>query len=176
QPYLSIHTLSFQSYVPHLDLHSFPTRRSSDLLCEKYGLPFEDDQLIISRELTHKGRNVVRINGQLTTINVLREIGRNLVDIHGQNDQQILMDQARQIDLIDNYAEHKFKEELHSYEADFDKSRHLTSQLRKLRADAQEIAQKQDILEFQNNELETADLNDPNEDEKLEEEFNELNN
>src|SRR5699024_11314499 len=58
-------------------------------LCEKYGLPFEDDQLIISRELTHKGRNVVRINGQLTTINVLREIGRNLVDIHGQNDQQI---------------------------------------------------------------------------------------
>lgn len=145
-------------------------------LCEKYGLPFEDDQLIISRELTHKGRNVVRINGQLTTINVLREIGRNLVDIHGQNDQQILMDQDRQIDLIDNYAEPEFKKELHSYEADFEKWRHLTSQLRKLREDAQEIAQKQDILEFQNNELESADLNDPNEDEKLEEEFNELNN
>ena len=145
-------------------------------LCEKYGLPFEDDQLIISRELTHKGRNVVRINGQLTTINVLREIGRNLVDIHGQNDQQILMDQDRQIDLIDNYAEPEFKKELHSYETDFEKWRHLTSQLRKLREDAQEIAQKQDILEFQNNELESADLNDPNEDEKLEEEFNELNN
>lgn len=145
-------------------------------LCEKYGLPFEDDQLIISRELTHKGRNVVRINGQLTTINVLREIGRNLVDIHGQNDQQILMDQDRQIDLIDNYAEPEFKKELHSYEADFEKWRHLTSQLRKLREDAQEIAQKQDILEFQNNELESADLNDPNEDEKLGEEFNELNN
>ena len=120
-------------------------------LCEKYGLPFEDDQLIISRELTHKGRNVVRINGQLTTINVLREIGKNLVDIHGQNDQQILMD-------------------------DFERWRHLTSQLRKLREDAQEIAQKQDILEFQNNELESADLTDPDEDEKLEEEFNELNN
>ena len=86
------------------------------------------------------------------------------------------MDQDRQIDLIDNYAEPKFKEELHSYEADFEKWRHLTSQLRKLREDAQEIAQKQDILEFQNNELEIADLNDPNEDEKLEEEFNELNN
>ena len=134
-------------------------------LCEKYGLPFEDDQLIISRELTHKGRNVVRINGQLTTINVLREIGRNLVDIHGQNDQQILMDQDRQIDLIDNYAEPEFKKELHSYKVDFEKWRHLTSQLRKLREDAQEIAQKQDILEFQNNELESADLNDPNEDE-----------
>ncbi len=145
-------------------------------LCEKYGLPFEDDQLIISRELAHKGRNVVRINGQLTTINVLREIGRNLVDIHGQNDQQILMDPDRQIDLIDNYAKPEFKEELKSYETDYKKWRHLTSQLRKLREDAQEIAQKQDILEFQNNELESADLTDPKEDEKLEEEFNELNN
>ena len=132
--------------------------------------------LFRSRELTHKGRNVVRINGQLTTINVLREIGRNLVDIHGQNDQQILMDPDRQIDLIDNYAKPEFKEELKSYETDYKKWRHLTSQLRKLREDAQEIAQKQDILEFQNNELESADLTDPKEDEKLEEEFNELNN
>ena len=145
-------------------------------LYEKYGLPFEDDQLIISRELTHKGRNVVRINGQLTTINVLREIGKNLVDIHGQNDQQILMDPERQIDLIDNYAKPEFKDELQDYAADFETWRHLTSQLRKLREDAQEIAQKQDILEFQNNELESADLTDPDEDEKLEEEFNELNN
>lgn len=117
-------------------------------LCEKYGLPFEDDQLIISRELTHKGRNVVRINGQLTTINVLREIGRNLVDIHGQNDQQILMDQDRQIDLIDNYAEPKFKEELHSYEADFEKWRHLTSQLRKLREDAQKLLKNRIFWNF----------------------------
>ena len=136
-------------------------------LCEKYGLPFEDDQLIISRELTHKGRNVVRINGQLTTINVLREIGRNLVDIHGQNDQQILMDPDRQIDLIDNYAKPEFKEELKSYETDYKKWRHLTSQLRKLREDAQEKAQKQDILEFQNNDLVSADLNYTKEDEKL---------
>ena len=137
-------------------------------LCEKYGLPFEDDQLIISRELTHKGRNVVRINGQLTTINVLREIGKNLVDIHGQNDQQILMDPERQIDLIDNYAKPEFKDELQDYAADFETWRHLTSQLQ-LREDAQEIAQKQDILEFQNNELESADLTDPDEDEKEEE-------
>ena len=115
-------------------------------LCEKYGLPFEDDQLIISRELTHKGRNVVRINGQLTTINVLREIGRNLVDIHGQNDQQILMDPDRQIDLIDNYAKPEFKEELKSYETDYKKWLHLNSQIRNHREEEKEIAQKQDIL------------------------------
>ena len=81
-------------------------------LCDQYGLPHDDDQLVISRELAVKGRNVVRINGQLTTINVLREIGNYLVDIHGQHDQQILMDQDRQIDLVDNYAPDSFKTDL----------------------------------------------------------------
>ncbi len=88
-------------------------------LCDKYGLPHSDDQLVISRELAAKGRNVVRINGQLTTINVLRDIGNYLVDIHGQNDQQILMDQDRQIDLVDNYAPKSFKDNLAKYQKDF---------------------------------------------------------
>ena len=145
-------------------------------LCDQYGLPHDDDQLVISRELAVKGRNVVRINGQLTTINVLREIGSYLVDIHGQHDQQILMDQDRQIDLVDNYAPASFKADLATYQTDYAQWQKLTSQLRHLRQDAQELAQKQDILQFQNNELEAADLEDQQEDEKLEEEYNELNN
>ncbi|NRO26904.1 DNA repair protein RecN [Lactobacillus helveticus] len=145
-------------------------------LCEKYGLPHDDDQLVISRELAIKGRNIVRINGQLTTINVLREIGNYLVDIHGQHDQQILMDQDRQIDLVDDYAPDSFKEELSAYQEDYRHWQKLTNQLRHLRQDAQELAQKQDILQFQNDELESANLEDPDEDEKLEEEYNELNN
>lgn len=147
-----------------------------DQLCEKYGLPHDDNQLVISRELAVKGRNVVRINGQLTTINVLSEIGNYLVDIHGQNDQQILMDQDRQIDLVDNYADQDFHEKLTAYQNNFQKWQKLTQQLRHLRQDAQELAQKQDILQFQHDELSAANLEDPNEDEKLEEEYNELNN
>ena len=145
-------------------------------ICEKYGLPCEDKQIVISRELSSKGRNVVRINGQLTTINVLRELGKNLVDIHGQNDQQILMDPDRQIDLIDNYAGKQFKEKLASYKTHYAQWQKLNSRLRQLNEDAQELAQRQDILEFQNNELTNAQLEDPDEDEKLEEEFNELSN
>ncbi len=145
-------------------------------LCEKYGLPHDDNQLVISRELALKGRNVVRINGQLTTINVLRDIGNYLVDIHGQNDQQILMDQDRQIDLVDNYAPADFKAELQKYKGNYQKWLKLTARLRHLRQDAQELAQKQDILQFQNDELKAANLEDPKEDEKLEEEYNELNN
>ena len=145
-------------------------------ICEKYGIPDADKQLIISREIAAKGRNIVRINGQLTTINVLRELGNFLVDIHGQNDQQILMDQDRQIDLVDNYAPVDFKEELNLYQENFQKWQELTSRINHLHKDAQELAQKQDILSFQNDELSKADLQDPHEDDQLEEEYNELNN
>ncbi len=145
-------------------------------LCEQYGIPDSEEQLIISRELAAKGRNVVRINGQLTTINVLRELGNYLVDIHGQNDQQILMDQDRQIDLVDNYASSKFKQELAQYQTDFSNWQKLTAQINHLHQDAQELAQKQDILSFQNEELTKADLKDPHEDDELEDEYDELNN
>ena len=145
-------------------------------LCEQYGIPDSEEQLIISRELAAKGRNVVRINGQLTTINVLRELGNYLVDIHGQNDQQILMDQDRQIDLVDNYASSKFKQELAQYQTDFSSWQKLTAKINHLHQDAQELAQKQDILSFQNEELSKADLKDPHEDDELEDEYDELNN
>lgn len=145
-------------------------------LCDEYGLPYDDNQIVISREISIKGRNVVRINGQLTTINVLKTIGKNLVDIHGQNDNQILMDQDRQIDLVDDYANADFKEKLADYQQNFSQWRKISKRLRQLREDAQQLAQKQDILEFQSKELEDAGLEDPEEDEKLEEEFNELSN
>lgn len=145
-------------------------------LCETYGLPCEDRQIIISREVTAGGRSVVRINGQLTTMSVLKEVGQYLVDIHGQNDQQILMDPDRQIDLVDDYAGSHFKEMLLEYQDNYFRWEKLNKRLHQLKEDAQELAQKQDILEFQNKELENADLQDPEEDEKLEEEFNELSN
>lgn len=145
-------------------------------ICKDFGLPFDDNQLVISREISVKGRNVVRINGQLTTINVLKRLGKNLVDIHGQNDNQILMDQDRQIDLVDDYASSQFKKKLADYQDNYRQWQKLTKRLHQLREDAQQLAQKQDILEFQNKELTEAELEDPQEDEKLEEEFNGLNN
>ncbi|MBP2056925.1 DNA repair protein RecN (Recombination protein N) [Lactobacillus colini] len=145
-------------------------------LCQEYGLPYDDNQIVISREISIKGRNVVRINGQLTTINVLKSIGKSLVDIHGQNDNQILMDQDRQIDLVDDYAGAEFKERLADYQSNFYQWRKLSKRLRQIREDAQQLAQKQDILEFQNKELEEAKLEDTEEDIKLEDEFNELSN
>lgn len=145
-------------------------------LCSEYGLPLDGDDLIISRELSNKGRNVIRINGQLTTITVLAQIGQYLVDIHGQSDQQILMNQERQIDLVDEYAGAIFKVELEKYQSLFKKWVELTNKLKHLQKGAQELAQRHDILQFQKDELDSADLTDIDEDEKLEQEYSKLNN
>lgn len=145
-------------------------------IADEYGLPMDGDDLIISREISSKGRNVIRINGQLTTITALGKMGKYLVDIHGQNDQQMLMDQRRQIDLVDEYAGKELKEELAKYQADYQVWVKLTDRLTHLQKDAQELAQRQDILQFQVDELTQANLEDPNEDQELEDEFNKLNN
>ncbi|KRL63970.1 DNA repair protein RecN [Lactobacillus psittaci] len=145
-------------------------------LCDDYGLPLDGDDLIISRELSNKGRNIIRINGQLTTITVLKQIGQYLVDIHGQSDQQFLMNQDNQIDLVDDYASDELKIKLKQYQDLYSKWQKLSEKLAHLQKDAQEIAQRQDILKFQKQELDSANLTDPDEDEKLENEFSKLNN
>lgn len=150
--------------------------REVEQIAADYGLPMDGDDLIISREISSKGRNVIRINGQLTTITALAKIGEYLVDIHGQNDQQMLMDQSRQIDLVDEYAGKDFKPLLTKYQAEYQTWQSLNQRLEHLRRDSRELAQRQDILQFQVEELTQADLTDEQEDQNLEDEFNKLNN
>lgn len=150
--------------------------REVEQIATDYGLPMDGDDLIISREISSKGRNVIRINGQLTTITALAKIGEYLVDIHGQNDQQMLMDQSRQIDLLDEYAGKDFKPLLGKYQAEYQTWQSLNQRLEHLRRDSRELAQRQDILQFQVEELTQADLTDEQEDQNLEDEFNKLNN
>lgn len=150
--------------------------REVEQIADDYGLPMDGDDLIISREISSKGRNVIRINGQLTTITALAKIGEYLVDIHGQNDQQMLMDQSRQIDLVDEYAGKEFKPLLCKYQAEYQTWQSLNQRLEHLRRDSRELAQRQDILQYQVEELTQADLTDEQEDQNLEDEFNKLNN
>lgn len=150
--------------------------REVEQIAADYGLPMDGDDLIISREISSKGRNVIRINGQLTTITALAKIGEYLVDIHGQNDQQMLMDQSRQIDLVDEYAGKDFKPLLGKYQAEYQTWQSLNQHLEHLRRDSRELAQREDILQFQVEELTQADLTDEQEDQNLEDEFNKLNN
>src|SRR5678816_4627136 len=70
---------------------------------DRLGLDAEDE-LIIRREISSDGRNRVYINNQPTTVTVLKELAPSLLDIHGQHDQQTLLDPASQLTLIDAFA------------------------------------------------------------------------
>ncbi|MCT7885589.1 MAG: AAA family ATPase, partial [Lactobacillus iners] len=145
-------------------------------MCIEAGIPLDDNQLVICRELSIKGRSIVRINGQITTINVLKNLSQYLVDIHGQRDMQILMDQDLHINLLDNYANNDFKDSLCQYQKIYAKWQEIKQRLSAIRKNAQEIAQKHDILEYQLNELKAANLTDEKEDERVDDEYRQLTN
>lgn len=154
-----------------------PRNRAKVLaICEDYGLPLDGDDLIIARQLTNKGRNVIRINGQLTTISALKRLRPYLVDIHGQSDSETLLEPERQIDLVDHLAPKDFQDLLKEYIDKYKAYRLVERQLADLQKNAAEAAQRQDILQFQAKELKEANLTDEHEDEELTDEFNKLDN
>src|SRR5262249_57013964 len=72
---------------------------------DRLGLDPEGDEIIIRREISADARNRVYINNQPTTVSALRELAPLLLDIHGQHEQQTLLDNSSQLALIDAYAE-----------------------------------------------------------------------
>src|SRR5215467_9575956 len=71
----------------------------------RLGLDPEGDEIIIKREISADARNQVYINNQPTTVSALRELAPLLLDIHGQHEQQTLLDHSSQLDLIDAFTD-----------------------------------------------------------------------
>jgi len=69
-----------------------------------FGLELDEDVLILHREFTAAGRNKCHVNGSPVSVGMLREIGDRLVDIHGQNDHQLLLRSGTHLDVIDDYV------------------------------------------------------------------------
>ena len=97
------------------------TENTKNTLSE-LGITAEDDSIMISRTVSTGGSSA-RINGRAVTVGVLREISATLFSIHGQNDNQRLLDPSTHIDLIDSYAENR--EELEKYRAVYKDILHL---------------------------------------------------
>ena len=68
------------------------------------GNGYEDDTVIVSRELTISGKNTCKINGRLVTVSELKRFMASVIDIHGQNDNQSLLNVNTHIELLDDYA------------------------------------------------------------------------
>lgn len=129
----------------------------SDILGESGIESDGDGEIIVRRDLTTTGKNRVFVNNQLVTQSFLKKLGPLLADIHGQGEQATLYNIETHIDLLDDFAD---AEKLKLEVADaFRNWSAIRSTLASLEKDEAEKLQLVDILRFQTNEIQTANLN-----------------
>lgn len=118
--------------------------------------PEEDGSLLIQRSISADGRSACRINGKTATVSMLRQLGGELINIHGQHDSQSLLSPDKHIGFIDALArDEALLKEYHSLYAAYVKIRRA---LNELQMDEEEKLRKMDLLRFQIDELEAAKL------------------
>ena len=144
-------------------------------ICENYGIDIEENMLILDRTITNKGKSVCRVNGKIVTLSILREIGQSLVNIHSQHDTIHLMDKSTHIELLDLYDEEKILPIKKRYNKLYKQFILLQERYHELNSNEQQMAHRLDLLQFQLNELDQADLKE-NEDIQLMEERKQLQN
>lgn len=124
-----------------------------------------EDVLIIRRKMSVDGKNECRINGRVSTLSILKGLTELLVDIHGQHEHQSLLKPSNHIILLDSIGSKEIDKEKANVKAVYDEYTEVRRQLLKF-GDAAERARKLDILSYQINEIENADIKE-NEEENL---------
>ncbi|MGG0642919.1 DNA repair protein RecN [Sporosarcina gallistercoris] len=128
------------------------------LKLSEFGIEAEDGTIILRRELNQSGKTTCRVNGKLVTIAILRELGSQLIDIHGQHENQELMHQKRHIHLLDSFAGAPFKLAMKSYTDLYEAYMKLHKKLSLASENEQQIAQRIDLYTFQLTEIDEAAL------------------
>jgi DNA repair protein RecN (Recombination protein N) len=140
-------------------------RTGEDLATVEAIFETEDgSELIVRREITSQGRSRAFINGALATAAALKDLSNRLVELHGQHEHQQLLDPTQHLALLDAWA--GLESSRATVAAHFATVKRLREQLDRLRMDDRERAARLDLVEFQLNELQKADLQ-PGEDESL---------
>lgn len=122
------------------------------------GFELEDGELLIQREISTTGKNKCRINGRPATVSTLKEIGVQLINIHGQHESYELMSPELHISYIDKLA--GLESEIEAYQEVYKKYKKFSAELKKATVDESERERKIDLLKYQIDELEDADLRD----------------
>lgn len=134
----------------------FDAPESIKAILDENDIEPEDGQIIITRQLTSEGKSTARVNGMVVTLGVLREISDNLINIHGQHDNQALLTPSRHVGFLDAYA--MDTEQLETYKSILKDKRETEKKLEMLQMDEQEKIQRIDLLEYQVNEIKKANL------------------
>lgn len=117
-------------------------------------IPVEENQLLLTREVGADGRSKIRINGRLSTVGILRELGSLLVDLHGQHDHQRLLQMETHGEFLDASGNAAHQELLAATRTAFGRWKEAQTQLNQITGDAQQRAQRLDMLSFQLQDIE----------------------
>ncbi|MGX6442693.1 DNA repair protein RecN [Neobacillus sp. K501] len=141
----------------------------------EFGIEIEEGMVVLRRDISRSGKSVCRVNGKLVTISILREIGSTLVDIHGQHEHQDLMDETRHLNLLDQFGFDEISYSLSEYKEVFRRYEQTLQRLKSLSENEQQTAHRLDLIQFQFDEIQKANLK-LREDEALFEEKQKLGN
>ena len=133
---------------------------------EGMGVDVSDGQLVVTRELSLSGRNVVRLNGNLTPLAGLKAVSSLLVDVHGQHEHQSLMNEEKHLGFLDGFAQAAIAPLRQEVAERYAAWRKLAERYRRVVGGARQRAQRLDMLRFQVGEIENARLH-PGEEEEL---------
>lgn len=142
-------------------------------ILKDYGIEY-DDVLIISREGFKSGRSIVKINGKAIILSQLRKISEKLIDIHGQHNNQNLLNKEKHIDYLDSFANMNLQKDYNIYKENFMKFKEITNKISNLQ-EGNENKKLSDYIKYQIDEIENANLI-LGEEEKLTDRYNILSN
>lgn len=122
---------------------------------DEFGIE-DDDTLVLMRKISDRGKSYCRINGVPCTVSMLRQLGEQLVNIHGQHDSQALLNPDTHYSFLDMFADDK--ELVSEYSKNFKKLLEVRKKLKSLTADAENNDKQSEMLAYEINELTQADI------------------
>ena len=117
-----------------------------------------DGNIIVSREISSNGKNMCKINGRMVTVNELKEFMSKFIEIHGQRDNQTLLDNKFHLKYLDGFIGSKIKDEKEKYKEFYTKYLEIKKELNQNYGDEKERQRKLDLLKYQIKEIENANL------------------
>ena len=121
-------------------------------------IDIDEDFLLVKREIFSSGKSICRINNQTITLQDLRKVMQELLDIHGQHETQSLLKQKYHLQLLDDYAGDQYSDLLSQYHDVFNRYKSKRKELEELESADQALLQRLDLMKFQLEELTEASL------------------
>ena len=125
-------------------------------LCEELGAEAEDDAVILTREITAEGKSTARINGTVVPLASMRALASLLINIHGQHDNQALLAPSRHVEFLDEFAGAGGL--LAEYRGYYARLKEIREKITELSEGEREKSERADLLRYQIDEINAAEL------------------